>query len=256
MKWLLLACLIPSLCLGQARQIPSLGRPGHGVSDEAVVGSWDASSSDARDWSPFVRHGTFANGASATTSFKFDGTDDWISSIGSVSSYSFIQNTLVFSISCWIKLGSTTARSVVMGNTLAGSEKGFFLIFENLGAGYGTKAVRVAVFKAGDGFAVIDAATPNNAITDTAWHHIAVKSTGTGNNVTFYIDGVSQTTTYNSSYTSLSSGDSTRVFGIGAATFSSLILTFNGSIDDLCVFNRALTDGEVRQLYETGKSTH
>ena len=81
-------------------------------------------------------------------------------------------------------------------------------------------------------------------ITDTNWHHIAVVKNGdAGNNVTFYVDGVASG--------SAAAGTVTTPSGpkqIGALLDGSFLAHFNGSLDDLRLYNRALTAAEVLRL--------
>jgi predicted outer membrane repeat protein len=81
-------------------------------------------------------------------------------------------------------------------------------------------------------------------IVDTNWHHIAVVKNGdASNNVTFYVDGVASG--------SGSAGTVTVPSGpkqIGALLDGSFVAHFNGSLDDVRLYNRALTAAEVLRL--------
>ena len=82
------------------------------------------------------------------------------------------------------------------------------------------------------------------------WHHLALvfdKSQTGGNEVAFYVDGVLQTPSW-----SVSASTNTNNFGNdpiyffsrgGASQFSS------GTVDDLRIYNRALTAAQIQQLY-------
>lgn len=176
----------------------------------------------------------------------FDGVDDHVSNIGAVSTYSFFQNAQVFTISAWLKLGSTTARSGIAGNLSSTASKGFFFLYENAGGAYGTSALRIQINKGTLGIPVIEAKSPDNAITDTAWHHVAVVGAGTGNAITFYVDGVALSTTYITSFVSFSTGDSSAVMFAGALNNSgTAILPFNGAMQDLRIYNRTLSAAEI-----------
>jgi trimeric autotransporter adhesin len=79
---------------------------------------------------------------------------------------------------------------------------------------------------------------------DNQWHLIAV--TFDGNNLSIYLDGVfatSKTTTLNTSSTKLTIGNR-----LGTDFF-------NGSLDDIRIYNRALTTNEIQQTYITEAST-
>ncbi|MEK6883825.1 MAG: hypothetical protein AABY22_29620, partial [Nanoarchaeota archaeon] len=58
--------------------------------------------------------------------YTFDGVDDYIDT-GSVSSYSFIQNTGIFTLSQWVKFNNyTDVSQYIAGSTSTGVEKGFY----------------------------------------------------------------------------------------------------------------------------------
>ncbi len=86
-----------------------------------------------------------------------------------------------------------------------------------------------------------------SAIIDTnTWVHIAfVNNWSTGSTSKLYINGVA-TTTGTSSNFSLPSAD---LLFIGEATFSPWARDFNGSIDMLRVYSRALSDSDIAEIY-------
>ena len=92
----------------------------------------------------------------------------------------------------------------------------------------------------------VDEVSAGTAITDTNFHHIAVTKLGT--NVVFYLDGVSSTdASYNTTFTFSTPvaigkrGDNTRG-------------SFLGSIDELTIYNRALSAAEVQAIYNADGS--
>ena len=181
-------------------------------------------------------------------SMSFNGTNQRANSVGAVSNYSFIQNSGVFSISCWVKLSSTsllgqTSQISILGNTPTTSEKGFYLMF---GDGTANNRLSFAMTKASAGTPVILYNSSNNAINDANWHHVVV--TGNGSTATFYVDNVALTAS--SAFGSFSSSDSTRTLTIGACNSSTGDNYFwNGLIDDLRVYNGTLTTDQIATLY-------
>ncbi len=82
------------------------------------------------------------------------------------------------------------------------------------------------------------------AIVDTSWHHIAVVKNGNAaSNLTFYLDGVASGTSSVGSAT-LPSGPKM----IGALQDGSILAHFNGNLDELRIYNRALNAAEVLRL--------
>lgn len=195
--------------------------------------------------------GTLLNGASRSDSsglaYSFDGVDDFIGSIGTLSTFSFVENTLVFGVSCWIKLGSENGRYSFIGNSLSASSgnKGWSLIFEN-GVSVGTRAIRLFVSRGGG--MVIDCRTQDNAINDTDWHHIAVTCSAAGNNVAIYVDGVATTLSYQVGYIGLGTGDSARTLTVGRANSSSIAIPLAGMLDDIRIYSRHLSASDVTKL--------
>ena len=89
-------------------------------------------------------------------------------------------------------------------------------------------------------------------ITDSNWHHVAVtrKNNGADTTVTFYIDGVSSgaTTVNTNNY-----GTATLPIRLGKE--SSGLSSFDGVLDDIRFYGRALTGAEIAQLYNLGVKT-
>jgi hypothetical protein len=79
------------------------------------------------------------------------------------------------------------------------------------------------------------------SLTPNAWHHVAISATETG--VTVYIDGINKGTTPRSSISSTGNP-----FRIGYTTAFGGV-PFNGLLDEVEIFNRALTAGEVAAIY-------
>jgi hypothetical protein len=76
-------------------------------------------------------------------------------------------------------------------------------------------------------------------IADTNWHHVAV--TKSGSNVVFYLDGVASTP---KSYGPVFTFESTFFVGGG----------FNGLIDEVEIYDRALTDTEIQAIFNAGSA--
>jgi hypothetical protein len=88
---------------------------------------------------------------------------------------------------------------------------------------------------------VSQAETPAGVgITDTSFHHVAV--TKSGSIVVFYLDGTNYPTTVNITYTF------TTPAAVGARG-DNLGNSFYGAIDELAIYNRALSASEVQGIY-------
>ena len=160
-------------------------------------------------------------------SMVFDGTN----------AYTAIDNNTILnsisdsvSISQWIKFSGTSQQYITsFGNdygTFVSVGK-FYFVFRN------TSNTQIHL-------------PSNSTINDGNWHHVVgVKTTS---NITIYIDGVLDKTD--------TIGDvgrtSTRSNAIGALYDGSI--NFNGSIDEVAVFNRELTPAQVKLIYDANST--
>jgi hypothetical protein len=181
----------------------------------------------------------------------FDAGNDYVASIGSVGSFSFLQNTMRFGFSWWMKLAATGTRYAITGNTSVSSESGFLLLFEN-GAGVGTRAIRLLAFRGVLGSPVAEFRSADNAITDTDWHHVAVTANGNGNSGRIFVDGRQLSTTVATNLNALATGNSTRTLTLGSQT-NGFTLPFGGQLDDFRVFRSPLSADDSRQLWQLGR---
>lgn len=179
---------------------------------------------------------------------EFEGSDDHLHIPNSTEQYAFIQNTNLFSISFWVKLDSPF-RQLMMGTTDTGNENGFFVIFETIGGSLGDKAIRIFIARsAGSSNLVVDCRSPDDSIIDAEWHHVVITGGGSGNTLSFYIDGQVKTTTYIANFDQLATGVSSNDLRFAVAT-ASLALPLNGRFDDIRIYNRDLAPREVHTLY-------
>ena len=88
-------------------------------------------------------------------------------------------------------------------------------------------------------------ASSNSTLTPNKWNHIV--TTWDGTNWKIYING-NLDLTFKDSRTLLNSNEPVCV-GVGDCTRNTNYYPFNGSIDDLKVYNRSLSDTEIQQLY-------
>jgi hypothetical protein len=83
-------------------------------------------------------------------------------------------------------------------------------------------------------------------VTDTNWHHVAVTKSGT--TIIYYCDGVGYpaASPYNPGFTFATAP----LIGIRGTDFLS---SFLGTIDEVAVFNRALSQSEIQSIYNAGQ---
>jgi hypothetical protein len=140
-----------------------------------------------------------------------------------------------FSIEAWVKRASTSSVSQSAPNAELFS--------------YGLNGYAFGLWSDGRLYLSkmgIDNVTLSTGISDTNWHHVAVSKNGS--TVMFYIDG----TAYN-----VGPYASTFVFTTLAAigtTGDNLQTSFYGAIDELSVYNRALSPAEIQSIYNAGSA--
>lgn len=155
-------------------------------------------------------------------SMSFDGINDSIN----IPSYTLTENSTV---SFWVKSSLTTPSDVIIGNTSVGHYYPFLSL----------DGVNIKLLVKSGGAA-------NGVTTDVAWaadtwFHIAItgeNGAGLGSTATFYINGVNKGTSLNRTPI---------LTTIGSYVSSSL--SWNGLIDEVGIFNVALTEAEILSIY-------
>lgn len=214
--------------------------------------SWWPGDGDAVDVQS-GHNGTLQHGASFSSgkvgqAFAFDGVDDYVGNIGEHATYSFIQNTGIFTVMAWVRVNDPDALKdeAIAANTPTTIERGHFFMWEGSGA---QQRLRMVIVKGISGVPVIDSVSPDSVISDSAWHHVA--AVGDGTEIVFYIDGVAYAGT--DSMGSKSTGDSTRVLGIGHCPHTTPLCQFDGNVDELQIYDRALAASEVEAVFDAGR---
>lgn len=221
---------------------PSLGPSGYTLLDRSGRGN----------------HGTLTNmdagtdwvGSPGGWALDFDGSNDRVTTLLS-EPFNFTTATSKFTVAQWVyrRTNATPASRVAIAKGTGGSAAGGYLV--DLGSdSNGTDATK--------GYAIVYYGSSrwtgrNFSITDNKWFHLAVvvdmSLSGSGR-VATYIDGVSTGTGFEQNpLTSILTNSN--AITIGNATTNNL--PFNGLLDDVAIWNRALTAPEVWQLYQAGR---
>ena len=185
----------------------------------------------------------WGNGATGkfNSSLNFDGSDDYVQLAHTASPNPSTQLT----VSAWIKVASlanATNYNIFVKQTWA-SKLGFRL---GLG-GYGACASLNCLFLGvGDGVTLTETTTSGVNLTDTgAWHHVV--GTFSSGAIKLYVDGNQR---YNTTSAVTSIVNDAVAGRIGRHSTGAEY--FPGQIDDVRVFNYALTATQVKQLYNGG----
>ncbi|MCB0263931.1 MAG: T9SS type A sorting domain-containing protein [Calditrichaeota bacterium] len=187
----------------------------------------------------------------ANSAYSFDGVDDYID-YGALPLLNFLSNSS-FTICGWIK----TTESVGMilsqrnsgdGGTVVDIALGYDGISENPGR------LKVIVRQDGSGGSAIGVAVITGAVVnDGNWRHFALIRK-TGGIIELFLDGMSQGT-HQGSRSGGALTTNLRTLGTERLWWTIGNITadqtwFNGFVDDIRIYNRALTEAEVQTLYQ------
>ncbi len=217
----------------------------YGSGDDAgLVGKWSCEN-NFLDTSGQGNQGTQSGGVTITDGYKgrgcgFDGGNDWINTSSS-QSLNFSSGN--FTLAAWIKTTTASRRTIVskLNPASPGPERGYTL--DVLATGY----ARIVAETSTSAYMYVDSTAMVN---DGNWHHVAGHRNGS--TVRIYIDGVDQsgaqtttgTTTTTENYLNLT---------IGYPSFSGSSV-WQGTIDEVRIYNRSLTASEISSLYNTSKT--
>jgi hypothetical protein len=232
-----------------------------GTLQNGLVGYWPFCG-NANDASGNGNNGT-VNGATLTTdrfgnansAYGFDGVDDWIDVAHSASLEIFAAQQSS-TISVWIqKINVETARDII--------SKGVHSDIASLGNKY------LAIVNDGIqlGYFLYDFSSMNsvrnspNSINSNQWYHLVIVR---DQNIKLYLNGIDVssnavnsgwTTNYN---TILNNKKMTFGARNNLDANSNLFLNqfWDGKLDDIAIYNRALTPSEIQQLYIQGQTTY
>ena len=250
--------LIAVLALGN---IANAYTPSYGISS-GLVGYWTL---DTRDtyWNPVgatTTQDTSGTGNKGTLvgmsksvatvlgklgqAIRFDGINDYLTAGNS----SALKPSLPITMTMWIKPNVVQAGGLVAFRD-GEFHNGYWVTLLSTGAvtlGYGSNTVCDAAGRR-------SGTTDNSLITAGQWTHVAAVIRG-ATDMTLSINGVAQSLAYTGTGGSIvyAAGSTLKIgvgqFGGGPGCLPSY---YNGQIDDVRVYNRALSQGEIYQLYRS-----
>lgn len=212
-----------------------------------LVGYWsfdEGTSTRATDFSGNGNHGTLGAGSAAPTwvsgkrgkALNFDGSNDDVTILDSSSLDIATSDVTVVA---WIKLNNISATTQITTKIQGGGGPGYEMRINSSGT--------LDCFIR-DGTNNADCTNDGYAIDDAAWHHVVVVFDRDGSAIR-YVDG-----TPNGSATSISavSGSVTNAINLTIGQDGGDGRVFNGAIDDVRIYSRALSAGEIAKLYGSG----
>lgn len=216
-----------------------------------LLGHWsfdEGSGTRAEDFSPngtnagtLVGSPAWADGR-MDKAISFDGTDDYVN-IGSSSS---LNTTADYTISMWVyNAAGSDLYPTLLNRAAQVTNNGFFWIYTN-----GTNEADLN-FQYADGTNLITN-TFSGALGTNTWQHVMFTFDNTSKSLKLYING-NQFSTTRTLTGSLPVDDGTLYLGTydGSATNYS----FQGRLDDVRIYARALTSGEATDLYQSSAQT-
>ncbi len=212
-------------------------------------GGGGAASTIVYDRSGNNNTGTLTNGPQPVAGkigqgLSFDGTDDYVT-VPNSNTFDF--GTGPFTFSAWAKTTSTAYSMLFLRYNSSGGGGQIFMSFSRGGGAdtgkvelYTWNSTQEEVYRKSSG-----------TINDGQWHHVVgVRDGGT---ITIYVDGAVNQGTQTGSATINASSDGTFGIGYNSNEGGAPGGYFDGSLDDVRVYNRALSISEIKQLYNMGR---
>jgi len=181
--------------------------------------------------------------------FKFDGNGDVVTTPDSPT---WDLGTGDFAIEAWINTPSGTGvqRIISAGAMSDGANNLWSLGYGDICAWGCNQRINLAVYNGG-GYS--DFSSDIIQIRPNTWHHVAVTRSTTA--FTFYFDGVAVGTRPVGAGFALNGGSTGAIIGARYNGNPGDRFEFaNGMLDEISLYSRAITDGEVASIYVAGKS--
>ena len=174
-------------------------------------------------------------------SLTFDGTDDVVR-FTEVAPVDLGATTDSYSISAWINTTTFVGfeAAIAMKND---SSSGAYPYFLNLNNGSD------ACFKLSDGTNTPTACYAPN-VNDGVWHHIVGVRDVTGDKVFIYVDGIQAGSVTDTTTATTANNDDVSLGNGGSAAYG--LYDYTGKIDDVRIYNRAMSSAEIEKLYSWG----
>ncbi len=173
---------------------------------------------------------TYDFSGSNTHSGEFDGAGDWVV----VGTMSELNSSSDFSVSAWFNLSAASNFESIFSGGTSTSARTWLQIPS-------TTSIRIGVNLATDDFTV-----PTLTVDGTQWYHLVATVSGT--TATLYLDGSSVGTATCSAPASTAFND-VRLGALNGTAFGGNTRPFNGHLDEIAIYNRAITATEVSNIY-------
>ncbi|MDO8524418.1 MAG: LamG domain-containing protein [bacterium] len=212
------------------------------------VGWWkmdEGTASSSYDSSGNGNTGTLTGGVQWTTGklgkgLSFDGVNDYVS-VGDPASGVLDFGISNFSIGTWVKTSSVQAiKTIIYKGATSAANKGYWIYINATG---------VVIANIADG-TNRPTAVSTSGWNNNQWHYVIVVFNRAGNSQV-YMDGVANGTPASLAPIAGNTIDNAFSFRIGGTSGANA--SADGIIDDVRIYNRALSAGEVGQMYNSTK---
>jgi hypothetical protein len=223
------------------------GTLGSSSSADSADPTWIASEGGSR---ASASGGGPTSAAAGGSALQFDGTNDYVNCGNDPS----LNITDAITIEAWVKIPSgTTASCAILGELNSGSNTSLQLVINRKSDNSAFTGGLYYYSRDEDDTALQAGVDTDIGIVDGNWHHLVSISEASSNIVRFYLDGSLLTTVYVLQQTPDNFTSYQYPLTIGARNNRGTIeYFFNGSIDNVKIYNRALSAEEVRYHYNRG----
>ncbi|HNT30420.1 MAG TPA: LamG domain-containing protein, partial [bacterium] len=183
-------------------------------------------------------------------SLDFDGTDDYVDMSSSVATFEGLNEG---TISGWFKTSNTAFMPLFSISDKDATSDVVYISLGNTTGSYSDESMAFIVHRTNITVLAMYVRHGETYYADNVWHHFAI-TTGDGNN-RIMIDGVLQEITYNvgsASTNEFSNIDNADTMRIGNRDNSGIDYYHDGLIDELKIYNYALTEEQARVDYNYG----
>ena len=173
---------------------------------------------------------TYDFSASNSSSGEFDGVGDWVV----VGTMSELNSSSDFSVSAWFNLSAASNFETIFSGGTAISARAWVQFPSS-------SSIRIGVNTGTNDFTV-----STLTVDGTQWYHLVATVSGT--TATLYLDGSSVGTATCLAPASTAFND-VRLGALNGTAFGGNTRPFNGYLDEIAIYNRAITSTEVSNIY-------
>ncbi|WP_414838332.1 LamG domain-containing protein [Candidatus Nanosalina sp. VS9-1] len=231
---------------GYSRERPDLS--------SGLVGYWPLHDDSATDYSGNKNHGTLNGGVTTGVSgrgglqaMSFDGSDDYVGvsddSVFTVSS---------FTVSAWVKIDSQGEYGIISNYNGSGSSQHYGIRYGSNNSGDGSYRVNIYYDDGGASGYSFTILYGDTDIADGNWHLVTGVWDGSTGETTLYVDGNIENSSTGEYTGTLNPSSGPRIGDDTAGSHSN----FDGNICQARIYNRALSQSEIQELYKWGSGDY